>query len=57
MLALEGVMEVILFTFCILDADVVGFRNDPFIGIGIFYLANKCQTFNRSRAVNWLIVE
>jgi hypothetical protein len=32
------------------------FRHDPLVGIGIFYLAIKSQTLNRSRVVKWLMV-
>jgi hypothetical protein len=55
-LSLEGVIEVILFTLRILDPDVMSFRHDPLVGIGIFYLAIKSQTLNRSRVVKWLTV-
>jgi hypothetical protein len=37
-LALEGVIEI---TITILDPDVMKFRRDPLVGIGIFYLASK----------------
>jgi hypothetical protein len=50
---LEGVIEV---TFCMLDPDVMRFRHDPLVGIGLFYLAIKCQMPNRCRAVKWLTV-
>jgi hypothetical protein len=53
---LEGVVEVILFTLRILDPDVMSFRHDPLVGIGIFYLVIKSQTLNRSRVVKWLTV-
>jgi hypothetical protein len=53
---LEGVMEVILFTLRILDPDVMRFRYDPLGGIGIFYLAIKSQTLNRSSVVKRLTV-
>ena len=53
---MEGVIEVILFTLRILDTDVMSFRHDPLVGIGIFYLAIKSQTLNRSRVVKWLKV-
>jgi hypothetical protein len=53
---LEGVIEVILFTWHILAPDVMRFRHDPLVGIGIFYLTIKSQTFNRSRVVKWLTV-
>jgi hypothetical protein len=53
---LEGVIEVILFTLRILDPDVMSFRHDPLVGIGIYYLAIKSQTLNRCRAVKWLTV-
>jgi hypothetical protein len=32
------------------------FRHDPLVGIGIFYLAIKSQSLNRSRVVKWLTV-
>jgi hypothetical protein len=54
--SLEGVSEVILFTVHILDPDVMSFRHDPLVGIGIFYLAIKFQMHNRSRVVKWLKV-
>jgi hypothetical protein len=50
---LDGVIKV---TFRILDLDVMRFRHDPLVGIGIFYLAIKSQTLNRCRAVKWLMV-
>jgi hypothetical protein len=53
---LEGIIEVILLTLYMLDPDVMRFRHDPFVGIGIFYLAIKSQTLNRSRVVKWLTV-
>ena len=53
---MEGVIEVILFTLRILDPDVMSFKHDPLVGIGIFYLAIKSQTLNRSRVVKWLTV-
>jgi hypothetical protein len=53
---LEDVIEVILFTLRILDLDVMSFRHDPLVGIGIFYLAVKSQTLNRSRVVKCLTV-
>ena len=53
---MEGVIEVILFTLRILDPDVMSFRHDPLVGMGIFYLAIKSQTLNRSRVVKWLTV-
>jgi hypothetical protein len=53
---LEGVIEVILFTLRILDPDVMRFRHDPLVGIGIFYLAIKSQTLSRSRVVKLLTV-
>jgi len=52
-MALDGVIEV---TFHILDPDVMRFRHDPLVGIGIFYLAIKSQMLNRCRAVKWLTV-
>ena len=39
-----------------LDPDVMSFRHDPLVGIGIFYLAIKFQMLNRSRVVKWLTV-
>jgi hypothetical protein len=53
---LKGVIEFILFSLRILDADVISFRYDPVVDIGIFYLAIKSQTLNRCRAVTWLTV-
>jgi hypothetical protein len=53
---LEGVIKVILFTLCILDADVISFRHDPLVGMGIFYIAIMSQILNRSRVVKWLTV-
>jgi hypothetical protein len=55
-LSLEGDIEVILITLHILDPDVISFRHDPLVGIGIFYLAIKSQMLNRSRVVKWLMV-
>jgi len=55
-LALEGVIKVILFTFCIFESDVMRFRHDYMVAIDICYLAIKSQIFNRSRAVKWLTV-
>jgi len=52
--ALESVIEV---TFYILNPDVMRFRQDPLVGIGILYLAIKSQMLNRWRAVKWVIVE
>jgi len=52
-MALEDVIKV---TFCILDADVLRLRHDPFVGIGIFYLAIKSHTLDKCRAVEWLTV-
>jgi hypothetical protein len=40
----------------ILDPDVMKFRHDPLVGIGIFYLAIKSLTLNRFRVVKWLMV-
>jgi len=54
-LALQGVIEVILFTFRIFDP-VMQFRNDPLVGIGIFYLPMEFHMVNRSRDVKWLMV-
>jgi hypothetical protein len=53
---LEGVIEVILFTLCILDPDAMNFRHDHLVGIGTFYHAIKSQTLKRSRVVKWLMV-
>ena len=53
---MECVIKVILFTLCILDLDVMSFRHDPLVGMGIFYIAIKSQTLNRSRVVKWLTV-
>jgi hypothetical protein len=53
---LEGVSKVILFTLHILDPNVMSFRYNPLVGIGIFNFAIKSQTLNRSRAVKWLTV-
>jgi hypothetical protein len=53
---LEGVIEVILFSLHILDPDVLSFRHNLLVGIGIFYLAIKSQTLNRSWVVKWLTV-
>jgi len=39
-----------------LDPDVMSFRHDRLVGIGIFYLAIKSQTLNRSQVVKWLMV-
>jgi len=55
-LALEGVIKVILFTFRQLDPDVMRFRHDPLVVIGIIYLAIKSQMLNRCRVVKWLMV-
>jgi len=44
--SLEGVIEVMLFTLCVLDPDVMSSRHDPLVGIGIFFLAIKSQTPN-----------
>jgi hypothetical protein len=54
--SLEGVIEVTLFTLRKLDPDVMSFRHDPLIGIGIFYGAIKSETLNRCGAVEWLTV-
>lgn len=51
--ALEGVSKV---TFHILDLDVMRFRRDPLVGIGILDFTIKFQTLNRSWAVKWLMV-
>jgi len=51
--AFEGVNEM---TLCILDPDVMSFRDDSFVGMYIFYLAIRSQTLNRCRAVKWLTV-
>jgi hypothetical protein len=53
---LEGVIEIILFTLHILDPDVMCFKHDPLVGIGIFYLSIKFQMLNRCRVVKWLMV-
>jgi hypothetical protein len=53
---LGGVIEVLLFTLRILDTDVMIFRHDPLVGIGIIYLAIKFQMLNSCRAVVWLTV-
>jgi hypothetical protein len=53
---LEGVIEFILFTLLILDLDVRSFRHNSLVGIGIFHLAIKSQTLNRSKVVKWLMV-
>jgi hypothetical protein len=45
---MEGVIEV---TFRIVETDVMSIRHDPWVGIGLFYLAIKSQTLNRYRAV------
>jgi hypothetical protein len=50
--ALEGVIEVSLFTLCILDPNVLSIRHDSLVGIGIFHLAIKSQTLNRCRVYN-----
>jgi len=52
-MGLEGVIEI---TFRIVDPDVMRFRHNPLVGIGIVYLAIKSQTLNRCRAVKWLTV-
>jgi len=54
--SLEGVTKAILFTLCTLHPHVMSCRHDPLVGIGIFYLAIKFQTLNRSRVVKWLTV-
>ena len=53
---MEGIIKVILFTLHILDPDVMSFRHDPLVGIGIFYLTIKFQMLNRSWVVKWLMV-
>jgi len=50
-LALEGVIEVIHFTFCIFDLDVMRVRYNPFVGIDIFYLGIQIQMLSRRCAV------
>jgi len=50
---MEHVIDV---TFRIFDPDVMRFRYDPLVGIGLFYLAIKSWTLNRCRAVKWLKV-
>jgi len=52
-LTLEHIIKV---TFSILDPDVMRFRHDPLVGIGIVYLVMKSQTLNRCRAAKWLMV-
>jgi len=52
-LALAGVIKV---TFRVLDPDVMRFRYDPLVGVGIFYLVIKSQMVNRYRVVKWLMV-
>jgi len=52
-LALDSVIEEILFPLCSLDPDVTTFRLDPLDGIGIFNLAINLQTLNKNRAVTW----
>ena len=54
--SLKGGITVILFTVRILGPDDVSLRYDPMVGISIFYLAIKSQTFKRSGAVIWLTV-
>jgi len=54
--SLEGVIEVILFTVCIVNPDVMRFSHNFLIGIGTVYLAMKSQILNRRSAVKWLIV-
>jgi len=49
-------MKVILFTLHLLDPDVMSFRHDPLVAIGIFYLEIKSQMLNRCRAVKWFAV-
>jgi len=53
---LEGDIEVIHFTLRILDPDGRSLRHNCLVGIGIFYLAIKSQTLNRSSVVKWLMV-
>jgi hypothetical protein len=55
-LTLTGIIKVILFTLHILDPDVMSFRYDPLVGIGIFYIAIKSQMVNRSGVVKWFTV-
>jgi len=45
---------VIMVAFCILHPDVMRFKQDPSVGIGIFYLPIKSQTLNICRAVKLL---
>jgi len=54
--ALEVVIVVILYIFCILDPDVIRFRHDPLVSISMFYLAIKFQMLNICRAVKLLTV-
>jgi len=53
---LEGVLDIIIFTFLILDPDVTKFGYDSLVGIDMVYLATKSQTPDTSRAVKWLII-
>jgi hypothetical protein len=55
-LSLERIIEVIVFTLLILAPDVMRFRHDLLVIIGIFYHAIKFQTLIRSRVVKWLRV-
>jgi hypothetical protein len=50
---LEGVIEV---TMHIKDPDVLRFRHDPVVGMGIFWLSITSQTLNSCTAVKWLTV-
>jgi hypothetical protein len=52
----DGVIAVIPIPLGILDPDVMSFRHDPLVSIGIFYIAIKSQTLDRSRVMKWLMV-
>jgi hypothetical protein len=54
--SLKGVIEVIPFALHILGPDAMRFTHDPLVGIGIYYLAIKSHTLNKSRVVKWLTV-
>ena len=47
---------VIVFALVILDPDVMTFKHDPLVGIGILYLTIESATLNQSRVVKWLTV-
>jgi len=53
---MDGVMEIILFTVCIVEPDVVSFRHGPLVGIHIFYLEIQSQMLNSIWVVKWLTV-